>query len=112
MFFPATDKGLQLHASDLRLLSSSSSLARRIDEAPSSIELPYVLNDGDNPLLDVANIVARRCGSRIVSASPEEIHPHLDGTESSTKKHVLCMGMPAVEGTAGYRKHMMVEHGA
>lgn len=35
----------------------------------------------------------------------------MDGTQSGEEKHVLCMGMPPVEGVSRDRKDMMIEHG-
>ncbi|KAJ3540833.1 hypothetical protein NM688_g6170 [Phlebia brevispora] len=100
-----------LHASDLRSLPASSSLVRIINAAPSSVELPYMRRSTENPLEDLASAISRRCGSRILGVSPGELAPHLDNVQDTPKKHVICMGMSAVEGMGSQRKHMMGDHG-
>lgn len=102
---------IQLHASDLRSLAPSSSLVRAINAAPSSVEFPYMQGNIEDLLLELTNAISQRCGSRIISGSAQEIQPHLDGSERAGKKHVVCVGMPPMEGAAGYRKTLMAEHG-
>ena len=60
----------QLHASDLRSLSPSSSLATRLQDSPSSIQLPYVRLPPSSslanysPLQDLADKLAGLCGAQ------------------------------------------------
>jgi hypothetical protein len=60
----------QLHASDLRSLSPSSSLATRLQDSPSSIQLPYVRFPPSgtlanySPLQDLADKLAGLCGAQ------------------------------------------------
>ncbi|PSR73377.1 hypothetical protein PHLCEN_2v10669 [Hermanssonia centrifuga] len=61
-----------------------------------------------NPFVDLAGAISRRCGSRVLSVSAGEVKPHLE--EQTEKKHVVCVGMPPLEGTSGDRKYLMSEH--
>ena len=63
----------------------------------------------ENPFLDIADAIAKRCGSRMLSVSTGEVGPHIE--EAPGKKHVVCMGMAPLEGTSGYRKQLMAEQG-
>ncbi|KIP05802.1 hypothetical protein PHLGIDRAFT_19598 [Phlebiopsis gigantea 11061_1 CR5-6] len=96
-----------LHASDLRSLPSSSKIARSINSAPFSFEIPYMRDSTENPFLDIAGAIAKRCGSRILSISTGEVGPHLEDT--SDKKHVVCMGMAPLEGSSESRKEIMAK---
>ncbi|KAI0269402.1 hypothetical protein BC834DRAFT_866123 [Gloeopeniophorella convolvens] len=96
-----------LHASDLRSLASSSSIAMRLQDSPSSIQLPYAhLSPSAESMQDLAAAVAQRCGAQQlafpVGAGPAEV--------ASGSKHVVCMSMPAVTESAGARKRAVAEH--
>ncbi|KAI0761735.1 hypothetical protein BC629DRAFT_1294639 [Irpex lacteus] len=97
-----------LHASDLRSLSRSSTLAQKLSSAASSIELPYMRRSVDNPFTNVARAVAERCGSRTLSVSSGELSPHI--TSSSEGKHVVCLGMPKVGGSSESRKQLVGDY--
>lgn len=96
-----------LHASDLRSLSSASKLARLLGSSASSLELPYMRHNGDNPFAGLSEAIAQRCGSRMLSVSAGEIEPHLKAAQK--EKHVVCVSMPSIEGTADSRKGLMAE---
>jgi hypothetical protein len=101
---------IQLHASDLRSLSPASFLATRLQDSPSTAQLPYVrFAPQGNALHDLADLVTQRCGAQRLSfpvgAGPENL-------ESSSGKHVLCLSMPAVTEAAGARRRSVAEHGA
>lgn len=107
---PGAKAYVQLHASDLRSLPSSSKIVQTINSAHSSVEIPYMRHSTENPFSDIADAIAQRCGSRVLSVSAGEVGPHLE--DASNKKHVVCMGMPRLDGTAESRKGLMAEHGA
>ncbi|KZT66999.1 hypothetical protein DAEQUDRAFT_729596 [Daedalea quercina L-15889] len=86
-----------LHASDLRNLPSSSSLAQALNEAASALELPYVPQSASNPFSSLAGAVAERCGARVVSHAPGQ--PELTSNEKG--KHVVCVEMPSLDGFEG-----------
>jgi hypothetical protein len=94
----------------LRSLSRSSKLVQKLENAPSSVELPYMRRSSNNPLTHVARTVADRCGSRTLTVSSGDIGPHMTGNTDA--KHVVCIGMPKVEGSSESRKHLWAEHGA
>ncbi|TFY54176.1 hypothetical protein EVJ58_g9013 [Rhodofomes roseus] len=80
-----------LHASDLRNLPSSSSLAQTLNLAVSTLELPYVPRSVSNPFSNLA-------GST-------------DSSFSAKEKHVVCVEMPALEGVEGAdRRKVVAEH--
>ncbi|KDQ65113.1 hypothetical protein JAAARDRAFT_28774 [Jaapia argillacea MUCL 33604] len=93
-----------LHASDLRGLPSSSHTRRRLADAPSSIELPYVRYSSTSPLSHIAAVVSERCGSHAVTVNFGE----LDLETKPTGKHVVCMDMPSLEEVAGPRRSAMI----
>ena len=74
------------------------------------MELPYMSQSTTNPFADIADAIAQRCGSRMLSVSAGELGPHLE--DASSKKHVVCMGMPPLDGTSESRKDLMTQHGA
>ncbi|KZT13179.1 uncharacterized protein LAESUDRAFT_719503 [Laetiporus sulphureus 93-53] len=98
---------LGLHASDLRNLPSSSSLVESLNVAASTLELPYMPQINSPPFSELASAVAERCAARLVSheaGQTEVVH-------SGEGKHVVCIGMPSLDGVDGeQRKGMMVEH--
>ncbi|GJE84834.1 hypothetical protein PsYK624_009100 [Phanerochaete sordida] len=98
---------LGLHASDLRSLPPSSKLARSLESSAASVELPYMRHSGANPFAGVSEAIAQRCGSRLLSVSAGEVAPHLEAAPK--EKHVVCMSMPAVQGTSEYRKGLVAE---
>jgi hypothetical protein len=77
--------------------------------ASSSLEVPYTHSTGENPFVEITTAIAKRCGSRTLSASVGEVGSHLKDVSES--KHVVNLSMPPLEGTAGYRKQLMAEHG-
>lgn len=98
----------QLHASDLRNLSPSSSLAQTLNGAASTLELPYVSRSASNPFSNLAGAVAERCGARVVTHVPGKVSATVAGGE----KHVVCVEMPPLDGLEGAdRKKAVVEHG-
>ncbi|KAI0092475.1 hypothetical protein BDY19DRAFT_924543 [Irpex rosettiformis] len=97
-----------LHASDLRSLSRSSTLAQKLGAAASSVELPYMRRSIDDPLTNVARAVAERCGARTLSVSCGEVGPHI--AAGTREKHVVSLGMPTVDGSFGNRKQLMKEY--
>jgi hypothetical protein len=102
----------KLHASDLRALSPSSSLAIRLQDSPSSLQLPYVrfptphrTNPNSSPLQELADKLAALCDAqRFLSPFPPPSGPG--------SKHVLWVSLPAVTESAGARKRSVAEHGA
>lgn len=101
----------QIHASDLRALEPSCHLAKAISSAPSSLKLAYVESSDlyVNPFHDLANNVAKRCGSRSVSHSPDLGDLDVD---SGKGRHVVSISLPALEdGEEGAsRKNSMAAH--
>ena len=71
--------------------------------------MPYIQHSTENPFLDVAGAVAQRCESRMISVSTGEIGPHLD--DAADKKHVICMGMPPIDGISESRRKSMSHQG-
>ncbi|KAI9466595.1 hypothetical protein BJY52DRAFT_2353 [Lactarius psammicola] len=99
-----------LHASDLRSLSPASFVATRLQDSPSTAQLPYVrFPPQGNTLQDLADRVTQRCGAQRLSfpvgAGPESL-------ESGSGKHVLCLSMPAITEAAGARRRSVTEHEA
>ncbi|KAH9052573.1 hypothetical protein EDB87DRAFT_1657790 [Lactarius vividus] len=80
-----------LHASDLRSLSPESFVATRLQDSPSSSQLPY------------------RCGAQRLSfpvgEGPEDLKP-------GPGKHVLSLSMPEITENAGARRDFVTEHEA
>lgn len=98
----------KLRASDLRTLPSSSHLTKAISSAPASLQLPYLRRSVEQTPEDFAMAIARRCGSHVVNhplGTPEPVPPY------TNKKHVICVGMPPLEGTATHRKATLANHG-
>lgn len=96
-----------LHASDLRNLPSSSSLAQTLNSAVSTLELPYVARSVSNPFSSLAGTVADRCGARVVSHAPGQTNTAL----SAKEKHVVCVEMPSLDGFEGAdRRKAVAEH--
>jgi hypothetical protein len=110
----------KLHASDLRALSPSSSLATRLQDSPSSMQLPYVRfppapahhTTPAPPLQDFVNKLAALCGAQSQRfAFPTTFESSLSSSSQPSSKHVLWMSMPAVTKSAGARKRSVAEHG-
>jgi len=95
-----------LHASDLRTLPSSSSLARFLSSATSSRQFPYVRNPSQSPFASVAQSISDRCSSQVLEFTPGQEGVTLD----SASKYVIHIPMPHLEGTSGSRKSIMTEH--
>jgi hypothetical protein len=92
-----------LRSSDLRALSTFSGLSTIINTAPSSRQYPHVKHSAPSSLQDITESLARRCGSTLTNASPAD--GPLDLAENS--KHVICVNMPAMEGSPKIRKVAM-----
>ncbi|KAH9978218.1 hypothetical protein BGW80DRAFT_1435790 [Lactifluus volemus] len=102
-----------LHASDLRALAPSSTIATRLQDSPSSVQLPYVLPaPGADSIHHLADKLAQRCGAQRVNLPIAAANSAAAETLDSGSKHVLCMSMPAVTESAGARKRSVVEHEA
>lgn len=98
----------QLRASDLRLLDPSSHIAMALSSASSSRQFPYVRRTTDAPLVDFADAIAKRCGSRSVNFTPGQGGISME----SSSKHVLAMNVPPLaEGSADSRMDAMGDHG-
>ncbi|KAI0938928.1 hypothetical protein AcV5_000485 [Taiwanofungus camphoratus] len=94
---------IDLHASDLRTLSSSSALAESLSSSPSSLQLPYIRRSTSHPFSNLAATLAQRCGSRVVSVVPGQ-----NNIQGAQEKHVVCMGMSSLDGIEGMeRKSLM-----
>ncbi|KAI6004285.1 hypothetical protein EDD15DRAFT_2223660 [Pisolithus albus] len=94
-----------LHNSDLRGLHPSCGVATAIHNAPSSRQLPHVERDivsGDS----LAERIASQCGYALVDIRPDYGELTYDGS----KKHILTVSMPPMEGPAKHRKLVMSEH--
>ncbi|KAF8489372.1 hypothetical protein F5888DRAFT_1201376 [Russula emetica] len=104
-----------LHASDLRSLSPSSSLATRLQDSPSSIQLPYVRFPPSSslanysPLQDLADKLAGLCGAQHLALPLDNVAVDLTPS-SETSKRVLSLSMPALTENAGARKRSVTEH--
>ncbi|KAI0346943.1 hypothetical protein BDW22DRAFT_476974 [Trametopsis cervina] len=97
-----------LHASDLRFLSRSSALVQNLGAAPSSLEFPYVRRSLGNPFTGIARAIADRCGAKTLTVASGEVGPHIG--HDSDKKHVVCLGMPPIEGPPASRQQMMAQY--
>ncbi|KAN0124399.1 hypothetical protein V8E52_002048 [Russula decolorans] len=103
-----------LHASDLRSLSPSSSLATRLQDSPSSIQLPYVRFPPSSslanysPLQDLADKLAGLCGAQRLALPLDNAAVDL-APSSETFKRVFSLSMPALTETAGARKRSVAE---
>ena len=101
---------MQLHASDLRVLSPDSSLSSSISRASSSLQLPYVPMKRENPFPDFAEVISRKCGSKIVHTAPGGLS---GSVQQDGDKHVVCMSMPPLaESEGSHRMNLLGEHGA
>ena len=98
----------QLHASDLRALSPSSPLTTLLSRSPSSVQLPYIPRTAGSSVHDLADRISSRCGSRVLSSMPGQ------GGVAAVRgaKHVVCLSMMDLQGTAGRRKAVVADHGA
>jgi len=96
-----------LHASDLRSLHPSSSLAKRLGAAPSSVQLAYTQFSPVSavPFFDLAESISRRCSSRIINITPGRGDFHI----TSGFKHVVCLTMDSLHNNLGSRKAHMFE---
>ncbi|KAH9172145.1 hypothetical protein EDB89DRAFT_999269 [Lactarius sanguifluus] len=99
-----------LHASDLRSLSPESFVATRLQDSPSSSQLPYVrFPHQGNSLQDLADRVVQHCGAQRLSfpvgEGPEVLEP-------GPGKHVLSLSMPEITEIAGARRDFVTEHEA
>jgi len=111
-----------LHASDLRSLSPSSSLAMRLQDSPSAAQLPYVRLPPPNPLASLqgfADKLASLCGAQrltlpLVNAATADLAPHSSSPSfsehGSRPKRVFSLSVPALTETAGARKRSVAEH--
>ncbi|OJA18386.1 hypothetical protein AZE42_00714 [Rhizopogon vesiculosus] len=93
-----------LRSSDLHALPTSSALSAMLKTAPSSKQYPHVKHGASSSVQEIAESLARRCGSTWTSVSSAT--GPLDLDENS--KHVVCINMPAVEGSLKYRKTAML----
>ncbi|KAG1888781.1 hypothetical protein F4604DRAFT_1715004 [Suillus subluteus] len=93
-----------LRSSDLRALPTSSGLSVILSTAPSSKQYPHVKHSASSSLQDITESLASRCGSTLTNASPAD--GPLDLAENS--KHVVCVNMPAMEGSPKLRKVAML----
>jgi hypothetical protein len=106
---------LKLHASDLRALATSSAIAVRLQDSPSSIQLPYVRSaPGADSIQHLADNVAQRCGAQRFDfpIGASALAAATETTFDSGSKHVLCLSMPVLTESAGARKRSVAEHGA
>lgn len=100
----------QLHASDLRSLSSSSPLSSILSRSASSVQLPYVRqSSGSASVHDIADLLSERCGSKVLNFMPGQ--GSIEDAEKD-KKHVMCMSNPRLDGKAEHRKGFFAELGA
>ncbi|KAH9037644.1 hypothetical protein EDB85DRAFT_590681 [Lactarius pseudohatsudake] len=98
-----------LHASDLRFLSPESFVATRLQDSPSSSQLPYVrFPHQGNSLQDLADRVTQHCGAQRLSFPVGEGPEDLE----SDGKHVLSLSMPEITENAGARRDFVAEHEA
>jgi len=95
-----------LHASDLRTLDPSSSLAKVLKSVPSSRQFPYVSQGETVSSAKAAQSLADRCGSRLVTLRSGEGEVAIEAGH----KHVVCIKMPHLEGFAKHRKEAMAMH--
>jgi len=98
----------QLRSSDLHALPTSSALSAILKIVPSSKQYPHVKHSTSSSVQEMAESLARRCGSTYTSASPAT--GSLDLAVNS--KHVVCINMPAMEGSLKYRRMAMLGYGA
>ncbi|KAJ7286901.1 vacuolar ATP synthase subunit S1-domain-containing protein [Mycena rebaudengoi] len=97
-----------LHASDLRTLSSNTHIARSLSSSPSSRQFSYVPNYAPIDLTALLESAASRCQSRLVSFSPGQ-----GGVSfSADTKHVVSLTFPPLTGLAQERKDAMLKHDA
>ncbi|GBE78948.1 predicted protein [Sparassis crispa] len=103
---------VDLHAADLHTLSPSSGLVNTLESAFASFQFPYVRRTGGvNPFEKLADELALRCGARLIHTSIDEDDMPMPAHGDAKEKHVVCMGMPSLEGVHGAtRKSMMAKH--
>jgi len=77
-----------LHASDLRAMESTSSLASLFKDAPSSMHVPYV-RPSSEPSDILAQQLAQQCGSELVQVTAGEERPRVQ----KTGKHVVLVNV-------------------
>jgi len=93
-----------LRASDLRSLSSSSSLSQALRAASHSAQLPYI----KTPTTDfsaMSESPARTCAAPLVRTGPDAELPQLDGV-----KNVIHIRLPEVTGEGFWRRSIVAEH--
>lgn len=92
-----------LRAQDLKVIPEASMLLSQIQQAPSSLQLPYVKLEEQKSVDDVADVLSSKCGSRIV----------WDGNSVSSldtsSKHVILVTLPEVYGANSQRKDVMLK---
>ncbi|KAF8628156.1 hypothetical protein AX17_006026 [Amanita inopinata Kibby_2008] len=93
-----------VHASDLRSLSPSS-FTRRASSDPSSRSFPYVPMTSHIDVMLDADMISRRCNSRLVSFGPSE-----SSTFDLEYKHVIHLSMPPLGMSDQPRKSVMSQH--
>ena len=80
-------------------------LLSQIQQAPSSLQLPYVKLEEQKFVDDVAEVLSSKCGSMIV----------WDGNSISSldtsSKHIILVTLPEVYGANSQRKDVMLKSG-
>ena len=97
----------QLHASDLRTLSPTAHITRRLSSSPSARQYPYLPAHPELDLTLIAGRVSSKCGSRLLQYSPG----HADVTLEEDAKHVVCLEMPHLKESGRARKEAISNHG-
>ncbi|KAL5527030.1 hypothetical protein ACEPAG_5821 [Sanghuangporus baumii] len=109
-----------LHAMDLKSLSPSSSLPKRLKAAKKSVQIPYVkrrslLDEGDpdtstssDSLEGVVEELARRCGASMTWLSVDGLDWIVEGSKEKTK-NIFYLGLPEVNGEGSWRRYKMGE---
>lgn len=88
----------QLHASDLRSLSPSSTLSSLLKDSPSSRSFQYLSSSSPSaPLSERARTLATECSARLVSYAPGDSGVVLD----SDRKHVISLTLSEVTSEFG-----------
>lgn len=108
LFGHDTDIIKQLRSSDLHALPASSALSAIFKTMPSAKQYPHVKHGASSSVQEIAESLARRCGSTWTSVSPAT--GPLDLAENS--KHVVYVNMPVMEGSLKYRRTAMLGYGA
>ena len=64
----------------------------------------------ENPFPDFAEVISRKCGSKIVHTAPGGLS---GSVQQDGDKHVVCMSMPPLaESEGSHRMNLLGEHGA